>query len=279
MQETAKVSTLRAAVRSWRAASESVAFVPTMGNLHAGHYFLLKLARSRCRRVVVSVFVNPAQFGPGEDFERYPRTLEQDRAGLSAHQCDLLFTPDTDTVYPFGIEHAVSVHVPNLTTDLEAAHRPRHFDGVATVVARLLHMVQPDIVVFGRKDYQQLRVIERMVQDMAMPVEVISGETQREHDGLALSSRNQLLSPANRQRAAQMHAALQLMHNLHRGGHARISIEQAATAHLLRFGFEPDYAVIRRAADLGQPNDSNEPLLALIAARLGSVRLIDNLPL
>ena len=279
MQTVQDLPALRAAIRSWRSQGQTVGLVPTMGNLHAGHYSLLKLARARADRVVASVFVNPTQFGPSEDFERYPRTLAQDQAGLAEHDCDLLFAPEVATMYPFGAEQGVSIHVPGITDTLEGAHRPGHFDGVATVVCKLFNQVQPDIAVFGQKDFQQLKVIERMVSDLALPVKVIGAPTLRAEDGLALSSRNQYLSDAERALAPLIQQTLQQMRELLGRGHAHRVIEQAAAAKLERAGFVPDYAVIRRAEDLAESTDGErEGLVALIAARLGTTRLIDNLP-
>lgn len=279
MQTVQDVAALRAAIRGWRSQGQTVGFVPTMGNLHAGHHSLIKLARARTDRVVASVFVNPTQFGPSEDFERYPRTLAQDQAGLAEQGCDLLFAPEVATMYPFGPANSVSVHVPQLTDTLEGAHRPGHFDGVATVVCKLFNLVQPDVAVFGQKDFQQLKVIERMVRDLALPVKVMGAPTLRAEDGLALSSRNQYLSPAERELAPQIHATLQQMRELVLKGHAIKVVEQAAASKLARAGFEPDYAAIRRAEDLSEPAEGErEGLVALIAARLSSTRLIDNLP-
>lgn len=279
MQTVQDVPALRAAIRGWRAQGQTVGLVPTMGNLHAGHHSLLKLARARADRVVASVFVNPTQFGPGEDFERYPRTLAQDQAGLAEHGCDLLFAPEVATMYPFGAQHGVSIHVPQITDTLEGAHRPGHFDGVATVVCKLFNLVQPDLAVFGQKDFQQLKVIERMVRDLSLPVKVVAAPTLRADDGLALSSRNQYLSAAERELAPQIHATLEQMRELIGKGHAWRVVEQAAASKLERAGFAPDYAAIRRAADLSEPaDDERTGLIALIAARLGGTRLIDNLP-
>jgi len=279
MQTVTDAAAIRAAIRGWRAAGQNVGFVPTMGNLHAGHHSLLKLARARADRVVASVFVNPTQFGPGEDFERYPRTLAQDQAGLAEAGCDILFAPEVSTMYPFGPASSVSIHVPVVTDTLEGAHRPGHFDGVATVVAKLFSLVQPDIAVFGQKDFQQLKVIERMVADLSLSVKVMSAPTLRDDDGLALSSRNQYLSPQERARAPQIYATLTQMRELFRQGHAWQALEQAAKARLERAGFVPDYVAIRRAEDLGEPGvDEREGLVALVAARLGTTRLIDNLP-
>jgi pantoate--beta-alanine ligase len=278
MQTAQDVAALRAAIRSWRTQGQTVGFVPTMGNLHAGHHSLVKLARARADRIVASVFVNPTQFGPNEDFERYPRTLTQDQAGLAEFGCDLLFAPEVATIYPFGAEHSVSLHVPQITDTLEGAHRPGHFDGVATVVCKLFNLVQPDLAVFGQKDFQQLKVIERMVRDMSLPVKVMAAPTMRADDGLALSSRNQYLSDAERGDAALVYQTLTQMRELIAKGHAWRVVEQAATSKLERAGFMPDYAVIRRAEDLSEPADGEtQGLVALIAAKLGKTRLIDNL--
>jgi pantoate--beta-alanine ligase len=278
MQTVQDAAGLRAMIRGWRSQGHTVVFVPTLGNLHAGHYSLVKLARARADRVVTSVFVNPTQFGPNEDFERYPRTLAQDQAGLAESGCDLLFSPDVPTIYPFGATSSVSLHVPDITDTLEGAHRPGHFDGVATVVCKLFNLVQPDIALFGQKDFQQLKVIERMVRDLSLPVKVMGAPTLRAEDGLALSSRNQYLSPAERAEAVLIYQTLQQMRDLIAKGHARKVVEQAATSKLERAGFVPDYAAIRRAEDLSEPADSeHEGLVALIAARLGNTRLIDNL--
>jgi pantoate--beta-alanine ligase len=279
MQTVTDAAALRATIRGWRTSGQTVGFVPTMGNLHEGHHSLLKLARARADRVVASVFVNPTQFGPGEDFERYPRTLVQDQVGLAEAGCDVLFAPEVATLYPFGPAGSVSIHVPGVTETLEGAHRPGHFDGVATVVSKLFHLVQPDFAVFGQKDFQQLKVIERMVRDLSLPVKIMAGPTLRDEDGLAKSSRNQYLSPAERQRAPQIYATLTQMRTLFAEGHSWQALEQAAKARLERAGFVPDYVAIRRAEDLAEPAaDEREGLVALVAARLGATRLIDNLP-
>lgn len=277
MQTVQDASALRAAVRGWRGNGQTVGFVPTMGNLHAGHQSLIRLARARADRVVASVFVNPTQFGPDEDFERYPRTLVQDQAALADEHCDLLFAPDVSTIYPYGATHSVSLRVPQITEVLEGSHRPGHFDGVATVVCKLLNLVQPDLAVFGQKDLQQLKVIERLVRDLSLPVKVIAAPTLRAEDGLALSSRNQYLSATERSRAPLLHETLLTMQRLLADGHPWRAVQHVAEARLRRAGFAPDYAVIRRAEDLAEPMDVHGVgLVALIAARLGSTRLIDN---
>ena len=278
MQTVQDAPALRAAIRGWRSKGQTVGFVPTMGNLHAGHQSLVRLARARADRVVASVFVNPTQFGPNEDFERYPRTLVHDQAALAEEGCDLLFAPEVATIYPYGAELSASLRVPQITTMLEGAHRPGHFDGVATVVCKLFNLVNPDLAVFGQKDFQQLKVIERMVRDLSLPVKVIAAPILRADDGLALSSRNQYLSVQERAQAPLVHDTLLKMRELLDQGHPWHAVEQVAEARLARAGFVPDYAAIRRAEDLAEPEEGQrEGLVALIAARLGSTRLIDNL--
>lgn len=280
MQTVQETAALRATIRGWRSQGQTVGLVPTMGNLHAGHQSLIRLARARADKVVASVFVNPTQFGPNEDFERYPRTLVRDQAALAEQDCDLLFAPEVATIYPFGAGHTVSLRVPQITEVLEGAHRPGHFDGVATVVCKLFNLVQPDLAVFGRKDFQQLKVIERLVRDLSLPVSVVAAPTLRADDGLALSSRNQYLSPDERSRAPWIHSTLLQMRELLDAGHSWRAVEQAAIARLTRAGFVPDYAAVRRADDLLEPGENErEGLVALIAARLGNTRLIDNLVL
>src|SRR5690606_6120423 len=229
-------------------------------------------------RVVASVFVNPTQFGPGEDFERYPRTPDEDAAGLEAEGCALLWLPPVEVMYPFGPADAVQVRVPGVTSVLEGARRPGHFDGVATVVSRLFNQVQPDVAAFGRKDYQQLAVIRYMVRDLAFPVELVAGDTVREADGLAMSSRNRYLSAAERALAPGIHRALLAMREGLAGGADRDEVEEDARARLEQAGFTVDYAVIRTTA-LAEPGagDRQGRRVARIAARLGATRLIDNL--
>ncbi len=278
MRTVSDAQSLRAAVRAWKQEGKIVGFVPTLGNLHAGHYSLLDIARKRADRVVVSVFVNPTQFAAGEDFEKYPRTLEQDSAGLAERECDLLFAPEVETIYPFGAENSIRIHVPRITETLEGAHRPGHFDGVATVVAKLFALVAPDLAVFGQKDWQQLLVVKRLVRELAFPIEIIAAPTVREENGLALSSRNQYLNESERALAPQIHATLQWMREAILDGHPREAVETAAAHRLERAGFAPDHAAVRRAEDLSIPPDGErEGLIALIAAKLGSTRLIDNL--
>jgi pantoate--beta-alanine ligase len=267
---------LRARVAGWKRDGLRVGFVPTMGNLHDGHHSLVRLARERADRVVASIFVNPTQFGPNEDFSRYPRTPEADAAGLEAAGCDLAWMPSVETMYPFGLEGVVQVRVPGVTEVLEGAHRPGHFDGVATVVARLFHQVQPDVAVFGRKDYQQLAVIRYMVRELAFPLEIVAGETRREADGLAMSSRNQYLSAQERALAPELHRALLALRDAILAGTPRVEAESQAAAALAAKDFDVDYIVVRRP-DLSEPAEGEGGArVALVAARLGRTRLIDN---
>ena len=276
-----ELAALRARIDGWKREGLRVGFVPTMGNLHAGHYSLVRLARAHADRVVASIFVNPTQFGPGEDYERYPRTPDADVAGLQAAGCDLAWMPAVDAMYPLGTARAVRVHVPGITDVLDGAHRPGHFDGVCTVVARLFNQVRPDVAVFGRKDYQQLAVIRHMVRDLAFPIEVLGADIVREDDGLARSSRNQYLSEEERAKAPAIHRALLAMRNAVQGGQGWREAESAAASQLQAEGFEVDYAVVRtpllaEPPGAGAPGDDGQRV-ALVAARLGRTRLIDNL--
>ena len=272
-----ELAALRARIGEWKRAGLRVGFVPTMGNLHAGHHSLIALARAHADRVVASVFVNPTQFGPNEDFARYPRTPEADAGGLATAGCDLLWLPSVETMYPHGVDATVQVRVPGVTATLEGAHRPGHFDGVATVVARLFNQVQPDVAVFGRKDYQQLAVIRYLARDLAFPIELVAGETLREPDGLAMSSRNQYLSPDERRIAPVIRRTLLAMGDAVRSGTPRAQVEAWAAAELAAAGFQVDYSVVR-GPDLDEPRDDESGArVALVAARIGRTRLIDNL--
>ena len=277
IEVVSELDLLRRRIGEWKRAGLRVGFVPTMGNLHAGHHSLLQLARTHADRVVASVFVNPTQFGPGEDFARYPRTPDADAAGLERSGCDLLWQPSVDTMYPHGVDAAVQVRVPGVTAVLEGAHRPGHFDGVCTVVGRLFNQVQPDVAVFGRKDYQQLAVIRYLVRDLAFPLAIVAGDTLREPDGLAMSSRNQYLSADERPRAAELQRTLQTMREAIIAGTLRAQVEADALARLQRHGFEVDYVVVRRPDQEMPVDGEGGPRVALVAARLGRTRLIDNL--
>jgi pantoate--beta-alanine ligase len=279
MQVLRQVADLRAWSAGQRRHGRRVGFVPTMGNLHAGHHSLIDLARERSDAVIASIFVNPTQFGVGEDFARYPRTPDDDIRGLQAQGCDALFLPEVEAIYPFGMDAGMRVHVAGLGEILEGASRPGHFDGVATVVAKLFNLVAPDLAVFGSKDFQQLLVVRRLCADLAFPIEIVAAPIVREANGLAMSSRNQFLDARQRETAAVIHTTLLYMRERVATGEASIAaIEAEAASTLSRAGLVPDYATLRNSADLAPPpNDQRRHLVALIAARLGSVRLIDNL--
>ena len=278
MDTITTTSQLRERIGAWRREGARIGFVPTMGNLHNGHFSLVTLCRENADRTVASVFVNPTQFGPSEDFTRYPRTLERDSAGLAAHGCDVLFAPSVEEVYPFGIAATTRVEVPQVGDLLEGAMRPGHFIGVATVVTKLFNLVQPDVAVFGRKDYQQLLVIQRLVRDLCLPIAILAAPTQREADGLAMSSRNQYLSVQERATAVTIHATLLSMRDALRAGEPLEGIELRARERLTQAGFATDYALLRRCEDLADlAPGQRSGLIALIAAKLGTTRLIDNL--
>jgi pantoate--beta-alanine ligase len=259
------IGALRAAL-----AGAAPAFVPTMGNLHEGHLSLVRLARSAApeRPVVVSIFVNRLQFAPTEDFDRYPRTFDRDRALLEAAGVSLLFAPDESVLYPEPQGYVV--RPPAIAEELEGRFRPGFFSGVATVVLKLFNCVQPRVAVFGKKDYQQLHVVKGMVRQLDLPVEIVAGETMREADGLAMSSRNGYLSPLERAEAPRLHRALA---DVQQG---RKSCEEAL-ASLVSAGWKPDYLEIRRRADLAPARREPGSTVVLAAARLGATRLIDNL--
>ncbi|MNM58490.1 Pantothenate synthetase [compost metagenome] len=277
IETVTELSRLRAIVAGWKREGLRVGFVPTMGNLHAGHYSLVKLVRQHADRVVSSVFVNPTQFGPNEDFTRYPRTPEADTSGLEKAGCDVLWLPTVESMYPFGVELAAKVHVPGVSSLLEGAHRPGHFDGVCTVVSRLFNQVSPDVAAFGRKDYQQLAVIRQMVTDLAFPIEVLGGDIVREDDGLAMSSRNQYLTGDVRPHATVIRSVLLSMRDASLAGVARDKVEADGVAQLQAAGFQVDYAVVRLPS-LSEPGaDHQGARVALVAAKLGNTRLIDNI--
>lgn len=265
-------------IAEWRHQEEHIALVPTMGSLHAGHLSLVELAREHAERVIVSIFVNPTQFGEGEDYEDYPRTLERDQRRLKKTAADMIFAPDVDTLYPFGPDKATTVSVPGLTENFCGATRPGHFDGVTTVVARLFAIVQPDVAVFGQKDYQQQLVIRRMTEDLGLPINIITGETVRDDDGLALSSRNSYLSDKERAIAPALYGSLTSVgQKLQAGGRDFALLENAAIEQLEAAGFEVEYFAIRRALNLEVPDRDCDDLVVLVAARLGPARLIDNI--
>ena len=235
----------------WRQHGDHIALVATMGNLHAGHVSLVELAREHAERVVVSIFVNPTQFGKDEDFEQYPRTLERDTRRLKKPAADLIFAPDIETMYPFGLKDATTVSVPRLTENFCGANRPGHFDGVTTVVARLFALVQPDTAIFGQKDYQQQLIIRHMSQDLNLPVAIITGETVREEDGLAMSSRNQYLSAEDRVKAPKLFEILSgVGRELQDGRRNFDELESESIIKLSEAGFAVEYFSIRRAQNL-----------------------------
>ncbi|HEX4647990.1 MAG TPA: pantoate--beta-alanine ligase [Steroidobacteraceae bacterium] len=278
METVNTIAAVRARVERWRREGHRVAFVPTMGNLHAGHVSLIEAARSHGERFVASIFVNPMQFGPNEDFAHYPRTPEQDAHMLAAAGCSLLFIPEVGEIYPHGSERVTRVEVPGLSRILEGEFRPGHLEGVSTVVAKLFHIVEPDVAIFGAKDYQQLAVIRRMVADLCMPIEIVAAPTVRDADGLAMSSRNQYLTAAERALAPRIHAALEAAERrlcAHDTDFA--AIEREGRNGLESAGFRPDYFAVREAADLAPARPETRELVVLAAARLGRARLIDNL--
>ena len=278
IETVTQLKRLRALVRSWKKAGLKVALVPTMGNLHEGHFSLVRQARRHADKVVASVFVNPTQFGPNEDFDRYPRTPEADAAGLEAAGCDLAWMPGVDEMYPLGLAHTTTVSVNgNVAAVLEGERRPGHFDGVCTVVSRLFNQVTPDVALFGKKDYQQLAVIRQLVDELQFPVDIIGAEIVREPDGLARSSRNQYLNETERAVAPQLHRVLREMRAACAAGLPRQLVEQSATQALAQAGFVVDYAVVRQR-DLVEPVDGQPgERVALLAARIGTTRLIDNI--
>ncbi len=277
MQTVRDVAALRAVRNFWRFGKESVAFVPTMGNLHQGHLTLVRQARARADRVVVSVFVNPMQFDREDDLRAYPRTLEQDARRLQAEGVDVLFAPEESVVYPRGAVASTFVEVPRLGDILEGASRPGHFRGVATVVAKLFNLVQPDLAFFGEKDFQQLLIVRRLVEDLDFSIEVVGVETQREPDGLAMSSRNGYLSAEERSRAPLLYRSLLEVAGALRAGATDCErLERRALRRLEQGGFRPDYVTVRRRADLGLPAEDDAALVVLGAAWLGRARLIDN---
>jgi pantoate--beta-alanine ligase len=272
------VAELRTQVGAWRAAGERVGFVPTMGALHEGHLSLVRLAKANAGRAVVSIFVNPTQFGPNEDFEAYPRDEARDAERLASVGCDLVYAPAAAEMYPPGF--ATTVTVAGVSEPLDGAARPGHFAGVATVVSKLLLQCGADVAVFGEKDYQQLQVIRRLVADLDIPVEILGGPIARARDGLALSSRNAYLTDAERPVAAELHRALAAAVEALRAGRPVAEVEAQAMARLLAAGFaRVDYVEVRGAADLARlgPGPVQPPARVLGAAMLRKTRLIDNL--
>jgi pantoate--beta-alanine ligase len=265
-----------AALRRLMTPAGTVGFVPTMGNLHAGHLSLVRLARERAKRVVASIFVNRLQFAPHEDFDRYPRTFEADCAKLAAEGVDVVFAPDERVLYPEPQRYIVQP--PPIANELEGKFRPGFFNGVATVVLKLFNCVQPAVAVFGKKDYQQLLVVRGMVRQFDLPIEIVAGETTREADGLAMSSRNGYLSPAERAEAPRLQRTLrELAARVVAGERDYAALGAEAMRQLASAGWKPDYVEVRRRADLALPAPGDAERVILAAARLGATRLIDNL--
>lgn len=283
MNKVQRVSSLRAAVLSARKEKKSIGFVPTMGNLHDGHLELVKIAKSRVEFVVVSIYVNPTQFGANEDLGNYPSTPEEDARQLAELGTDLLFLPEQSTMYPGDLAAQTVVYVPEIGDMYCGQDRPEHFYGVTTVVSRLFNMVQPDIAVFGKKDYQQLAIVRRMVEDLAYPIQVVGGETVRSEDGLALSSRNGYLSEQELSVAPMLQQCLKYMADELMLKKAVVSksaikaIEKQAKSKLSDAGFVPQYITVCRQIDLKPAKKGDTQLVILAAAQLGKARLIDNL--
>lgn len=278
MNKVKRISSLRAAVKAAKQEKKRVVFVPTMGNLHEGHLDLVRRAKAEGDFVVVSIYVNPMQFGANEDLDNYPRTEDRDALLLGEMDVDLLFLPDDNAMYPGDISEHTRVDIPNITSKYCGEHRPIHFRGVATVVARLFNIVQPDCAVFGKKDYQQLFIIRKMVNDLAFPVEVVGVETTREESGLAMSSRNHYLTPEQLAIAPKLQEELRLITDLLMA-RAKISPEltKGAQTRLEKLGFEPHYLEVCRQSDLAVAEAGDKELVILAAAKLGETRLIDNL--
>ena len=278
MDTVTTIAAVRERVSVWRKEGKRVAFVPTMGNLHPGHISLIELARKKGDRFVASIFVNPMQFGPNEDYAHYPRTPRNDEAMLAEAGCDLMFMPDIAEIYPRGYEHDTRVAVPELSAVLDGEFRPGHFDGVSTVVAKLFNIVTPHIAVFGEKDFQQLAIIRRMIADLCIAIEIVGAPTVREADGLAMSSRNQYLTDGERKTAPAINRGLKRAVARVQGGETNFAAIEAEEIEALKnLGFRPDYFTVRDASTLTLPDTGARHLVVLVAARLGKARLIDNL--
>jgi len=280
MNTVKTVRELRAAVARARSEGKRIGLVPTMGNLHSGHAALVTKAAQRADFVVATIFVNPMQFGPNEDLATYPRTLAADQERLIEAGCHLLFTPNVEEMYPHGMADQTTVSVPVISEGLCGASRPGHFDGVSTVVSKLFNMVQPDLAVFGEKDFQQLAVIRALVRDLNMPIQIIGEPTVRAEDGLALSSRNGYLSAEQRAIAPQLYRVIQTIGRAIDGGDKNFSqLLEAGKAELQGLGLRPDYLEVREATSLRPATAQDDDLVILAAVFLGKTRLIDNLHL
>ncbi|RUM92242.1 MAG: pantoate--beta-alanine ligase [Thiomicrospira sp.] len=273
------VDALRETVRRWRKAGLSIGFVPTMGNLHAGHLSLVEEARQNSDKVIVSIFVNPLQFGPNEDFDRYPRTFDADKVLLQQQQADAVFCPSVDEMYPNGPSQTRVVAPEKMTGILEGEKRPGHFNGVTTVVTKLFNLVQPDIAVFGQKDFQQFAVLQQMVEDLAMPVTLVRAPIVRDETGLALSSRNQYLNEVQRLIAPKLYVALQSVEMAVQSGNRNYeSLCQVARQQMMSDGFDlVDYVEVLNATSLEKALDNDRELIIVAAAKLGKTRLLDNI--
>jgi len=277
MQTLTQLAPLRELVHGWKMAGERIAFVPTMGNLHSGHASLLGAAHLHGRRVIASVFVNPLQFGPSEDYTAYPRTPEEDAEILEGQGVDALFRPSVEEMYPDGSEQTAYVEVPGITDILCGEFRPGHFRGVATVVVKLLNLVQPHVAIFGEKDYQQLVVVTRAIRELSLPVKIVGAPTVRAEDGLALSSRNRYLSAEERALAPLIYRSLDSARRRLEAGDADVmAIEEEGRETLTAAGLRVDYFEVRRQGTLERPHGRNLDVVVLTAARLGRARLIDN---
>ena len=271
---------LQPALKNYRQGGQSIGFVPTMGNLHEGHLDLVRKARQLCDVVVVSIFVNPLQFGPTEDLDAYPRTMAADKEKLFSEGVQILYAPDVEDIYPEGMDAQTVVQVPDLGDTLCGSSRPGHFDGVTTVVSKLFNIVQPDAAVFGEKDFQQLSIVRKMVRDLCMPVKIVGVATTRDEDGLAKSSRNFYLTPKQRRIAPLLHETLNNCREAIACDFDNfLQLESHARMKLLQAGFEPDYFAIRDAKTLRTVTENTEEIAILAAARLGNTRLIDNVRL
>lgn len=278
MKTVETVRDLQAEIRKARAEGKRIGFVPTMGNLHEGHMMLIDQASEECDFVVCSIFINPLQFNDIDDLGRYPRTFSADSEHLKDRDCDLLFYPSIDEMYPDGQDQQSKLHVPVVSQGLCGDSRPGHFDGMATVVMKLFHMVAPDASFFGEKDFQQLAVIRKMVRDLNLPFDVVGVETCREESGLAMSSRNNYLSEEEKAQAANIYRILtEITQAISKGNRNFEALCKQGNEELASLGFEPDYLEVRNAADLAKANDEHNDLVVLVAAILGKARLIDNL--
>lgn len=277
MKRIETIGELRELLALWHPEGDRIALVPTMGNLHKGHLKLVEVAKEHAERVIVSVFVNPTQFGPNEDYADYPRTLEKDAMKLGRSGADVLFTPSVDVMYPEGVTNATLINVPHLSEELEGAERPGHFSGVTSIVCRLFNICHPNVAIFGQKDYQQFVILKRMVQDLHIPVQLIACPTQRDDKGLALSSRNSYLDESQREMATVISQSLQTVTAMiDDGNRDYAALERGVADQIAAAGLKTDYVAIRDAEDLRLPDDASLHLVVLAAARFDHVRLIDN---